>query len=55
MHFRVGGCYAEDEKSREWRLRRMVALRLWGVVLREVQASVRPQTIAPQRANKGSR
>lgn len=38
MHFRVGGCYTEDEKSREWRLRRTEALRLWGVVLREVQA-----------------
>lgn len=40
MHFRVGGCYAEDEKNREWRLRRMETLRLWGVVLREMQAWV---------------
>ena len=40
MHFRVGGSYAEDEKSREWRLRRIEALRLWGVVLREMQAWV---------------
>ena len=38
MHFRVGGCYVEDEKSREWRLRQMEALRLWGVVLRKVHA-----------------
>lgn len=40
MHFRVGGCYAEDKRSREWRLRRMEALRLWGVVLRKIQAWV---------------